>query len=235
MTTLRKFWTLAEIIAKVEKDLDIEGEDFVKRDELIGYINEGIDFCESKVHDLNEDYFLSSGAVTLVTGTNIYDLPTDIYGDKIREISYRQGTRTYEIKRLRNWKKFKIYELDRAFGPQGPAVELCYMLLNSTPGAPQILFTPEVQETGPYVTIWYLRQANRLVNDSDVMDIPEAAQYIIQFAKMSCYEKEGHPNLGGAMIKLEALRTELLGNLQIRSPDNNDEIEMDLSIYSEMS
>ena len=57
----------------------------------------------------------------------------------------------------------------------------------------------------------------------------------MQHAKVRCYEKEGHPNLGKAMQDLEKERTLLQGILASMIPDANNVIEMDLSSYEEMN
>ena len=234
MAISKKFWTLAQLITKIEQDLDLEGEVFIQPEELIGYINAGIDEAEAEVHTLYEDYFLSRQPLTLVNGTSEYDMPTNIYADKVRNIIYNNGSRAYEITRIREWKKFIEYSLDLVGGPTD-SVEYRYFLINETPGEPKILFTPEVGENGTTVVVWFLRQANRLEIETDKMDIPEAANFVMQHAKVSCYEKEGHPNLAKAMNDLEKERALLQGTLATRVPDNNNELEMDLSFYQEMN
>ncbi len=232
MATTKKFWTRAELVTKIERDLDLEGETFIQPEELIGYINEAIDEAETEVHALYEDYFLDSTTITLVSGTNEYDAPTDIYGDKIRCVIYRNGDRTYEVMRMRDWRKFLEYTLDLVGGATD-AAEYKYFLVNRGPAEVKLLFSPSVAESGERITVWYLRQANRLESDSDKMDIPEAANFVMRHAKVSCYEKEGHPNLAKAMADLEKERALLQGSLATRQPDNNDTIEMDLSHYEE--
>lgn len=234
MAITTKYWTKLELTEKIERDLDLEGEVFIQPEELDGYLNEAIDEAELEVHGLYEDYFLSRYTLPFVSGTSEYVLPPTIYAHKIRRVTYRNGTRTYTIDRIRDWYKFEEYELDKVGGAQSEA-EYRYFLLNETPGAPKFLFTPDVSETGSFVTIWFYRQANRLEDDDDVLDIPEAANFVMQHAKVRCYEKEGHPNLGKAMQDLEKERTLLQGILASMIPDANNVIEMDLSSYEEMN
>jgi hypothetical protein len=70
-----RYWTFAEIKAKVESDLGMEDEDFVSADEMLAYGNEAIDEAEAEIHTINEDYFLTMGPISLVSGTDSYDLP----------------------------------------------------------------------------------------------------------------------------------------------------------------
>lgn len=234
MAITKKYWTLAQIIAKVEADLNLEDEGFISESEMLGYINEAIDEAETEVHGIYEDYFLSKETLTLVSGTSEYSLPTTVFAHKIRRVTYRNGARTYTVKRIRDWKKFEQYELDKVGGAQSEA-EYQYFLMNSTVGDPKFLFSPEVSESGAYITVWFLRQANRLEVDADKMDIPEAANFVIQYVKMRCYEKERHANLEKAMSDVEKERTILTGILASMVPDADNEIEMDLSAYQEMN
>jgi hypothetical protein len=234
MAIASKYWTLAELTTKIERDLDLEGEIFIQPEELTGYINEAIDEAESEVHGLYEDYFLTKAAITLVSGTSEYSLPSSIYAHKIRRVTYRNGTKTYPVQRVRDWRKFERYEWQKVYGAQSEA-EYQYFLLNSTAGAPTILFIPEVSESGAYITVWFLRQANFLVADADKMDIPEAANFVMQHAKVRCYEKEGHPNLPKAMADLERERALLQGILASMIPDADNEIEADTSFYEEFN
>lgn len=233
MAITTKYWTLAELTAKIERDTDIESEVFIQPAELIDYINEAIDEAESEVHTIYEDYLMSRATLTLVSGTSEYDLPANIYAHKIRRVTYRNGVRVYTIRRLRDWRKFEEFELNKAFGVS--TENYGYLILNEAVAAPKMIFTPDVNESGAYVTVWFLRQANRLAVDADIMDIPEAANFVLQHVKTRIYEKEGHPMLAKAMGDLEKERALLHATLTAMVPDGENQIEMDLSHYEEMN
>ena len=230
-----RYWTLLEIKTKIENDLDLIGEDFIESDvELVGLINEAIDNVEVEVHGINEDYFLKRGTITLVSGTDEYDLPSDIYGNKIRSIIYRNGNVVREIKRVKNSRKLLSYH-EGLISSSSVNGDYEYIIVNETAGSPQIIFIPPVQESGAYVTVWYIRNANRLANDSDVLDIPEAANFVIQDVKVRCYEKEGHPNLPKAVMDLETQKQKVIDSLTNAVPDNDNILEADTSFYDEMT
>lgn len=234
MSIASRYWTYAEILAKVQKDLDLEDEIFIQASEFLSYANEAVDEAEGIVHTLYEDYFLDKEGITLVSGTSEYSLPSKIFAHKIRRIIYRNGSRVYPVNRIRDWHKFEEYALDLVGGPLGNSAEYRYFIINQTAGSPKILFTPEVSEAGAFITVWFLRQANRFVATSDVLDIPEAANFVIQHIKNRCWEKEGHPNLSKGMMDLEKERSLLEGTLTAMVPDADNEIEMDLTFYQEM-
>lgn len=225
-----KFWTLAEIRTKIEEDLDLEEEQFLHSTELLGYINEGIDTAEAMIHTLYEDYFLSRSQVSLVSGTDEYALPADIYAQKIRRVVFDDGSRVYTVARVKDWRKFEQYAIDKNYG-QGEIYS--YFLINSVPGAPKILLLPKSRHTGSYLTLWYLRNANRLALSTDICDIPEFVHFVIQYAKVRVYEKEGHPNLQGAMAAMAAISEQMEGTLAAMTPDADNEIEMDTTHYEE--
>jgi hypothetical protein len=230
---MSRFWTYQEMKAKVDADLDLEGEIFVDDDELLGYFNEGIDLCEGKIHSLYEDYFLSRAGVTLVNGTSEYALPSDIYGHKIRSVIYKNNSDVYVIPRIKNVKKLLNYELETTGNNGSNRYE--YFIINSTAGSPKMLFSPDVAESGEKVFVWYLRQANRLAVAADVCDIPEFVHYVIQYAKVKVCFKEGHPNYLAEKQALVEVEQEMLSTLACMVPDEDNQIEADYSFYEDMA
>lgn len=236
MSIATRFWTYGEIRTKVEQDLDLEGETFIQPTEMLGYANEAVEQAEKILLGLTggADYFLDKNPLTLASGTDTYTLPPKIYAHKIRGITYRNGSRAYQIHRVRDWKKFQEYELNQVGGPSF-GCEYKFFLLNSAAGAPVIIFSPSVVESGQFVTVWYQRVANRFLTDADVLDIPEASNYVMQFMKKRSYEKEGHPNLPLAITDLNKQEADLQAALAEMIPDMENEIELDLSFYAEMN
>jgi hypothetical protein len=228
-----KFWTWGEIKAKVLRDLDLEGETFITPDEMLGYANEAVDTVERTIHTLYEDYFVTRGTMTLVPGQEVYAIPSDIYALKIRQIIYRNGTEVWKLQRLKNWHKFGVYETEKAnfSGTQ----QYGYFVINSTPGAPEILMTPTPTEAGSYLYIWYIRNANELTTDASICDIPEAVNYVMAYIKMKCMEKEMHPNLAKAIQDVEQEKQETLTALAEMYSDNENDIEPDYRLYNEMT
>lgn len=225
-----RYWAYSEIKTKVEADLGLEEETFISDDEMLAYANEAIDEAEAEIHSTYEDYFLKRGAITFVSGTDAYALPSDIYANKLRGVFYRNGTNKYPILRERDNRKLVDYE--DAIN-EGSLQLYKYFLINETAGTPQMLFVPTPLESGAYVKFWYYRNANRLVATTDVCDIPEFVSFVIQFMKVRCYEKEAHPSLGMAIQALEQQRAQMKETLSTMVPDANNEIEADFTHYEE--
>jgi len=227
-----QFETWASFKAKVERDLDIQGEVFVRPDELLGYANEAIDEAESEILGLNQDYFLARDTLTLVIDQQAYALPENIFAKKIRRIVYNNGSSVYSVKHLKDWHKFESLALSEQFIT---ADVYRYMLVNTTPGQPEILISPNPSEQAT-LDIWYTRQANRMTgDDADIVDIPECLTFLTQFVKVRVYEKEGHPNFTAAVSILEQQRALMRQKLADSVPDADNEIEADYSIYTDMN
>ena len=230
--------TYAEIERKVRLDLDLQEETFITSEELLGYANEAINEAEAEIHTIYEDYFLTFGYVPLVNGTELYDLPSAIYANKIRAIIYENGSNTvYTIDRLREPGKF---ELERLANQNQGTDWYQYMLINNAAAtisaSPQMLLIPTPREDlTPGIKVWYLRNANRMIDDTSVCDIPEFVEFVIQYIKVRCYEKEGHPNIQFARVDMERHRTFMRDTLSNRVPDDDTKIPLDLSTYYESS
>lgn len=227
-----RFWTWSEIKEKVQRDLDLEDETFITPDELLGYANEAIDEAEGEIHSLYEGYFRARSTVTLVSGTEGYALPTSIYAAKILRVFYRNGSTVYPVTRIPESKMLEAYETAQAAGDTGVA-QYQYFLENSTAGSPQMVFVPTPNESGAFVTVWHIRNANRLTADADLCDIPEFINFVLQHMKVRCYEKEGHPNLLKAVQDLETERSRMTSTLSQMVADGQNEIEADFSHYRE--
>jgi len=230
-----KYWTWAEIRAKVEAECDTEDEDFVRADELLAYCNEAIDEAEAEIHTLYEDYFLKPVDIPVITGDEFFSIPTlipDIYADKIRKIIFTMGSSTvYTVNRMRDWKKFEQKALEDS---QITTDLYQYFIINSTPGNPQLMLVPKAHESGS-LKVWYLRNANRLAVDTDVCDIPEFINFIFAHMRMKIFGKEGNPGYQEALERLESERNRMIGTLSTRTPDADNEIEIDVSSYTDMN
>ncbi len=229
-----KYWTWGELSQKIERDLDTEDEVFVTPSELIGYGNEAIDDIEKSIHALCEDYFITrtpAGSVLVTPGIEEIDLPTDIYANKIREVIYVTGGQAFPAKALKNWRKFARYE-DNIVNSPGSTNYYHYFVLNSVAGAPKLILTPTPVESGE-LKIWYIRNANEIIDDTSILDIPEAASYITKFCSVKIMAKELHPLLEVAKAELEVIKADLIGVLSEMFPNNETELEPDYTFYSE--
>lgn len=226
--------TLLQLRTRVLTDLAMEDDDFAAREEVDRLINAGIKDAESLIHNLYEDYFLTSAALTLVQNASAIDLPSDIFAHKIRGIVYDDGAGwIYEVRRIKNWHKFALYQ----GGNYLPSAleEYRYLLKNASAAAgTKIVIVPPAQVSSASVmTIWYIREAAQLALDTDICDIPEFEEYPVQFAKAHLSKKEGSPTADMEWNLLERQRQLLNSTLATMIPDDDTEIEMDLRHYDD--
>lgn len=218
-------WTYTEMKAKVLNDLDLNDEDFIPAAEMLGYFNEAIDTAEAHIHTLYADYFKTEAYLALVSGTSNYALPSDIYANLIRGIIYNSGSIIYEIKRLKSLQQIPYFQTGD---------EYRYEPNNSAASGYKIRLYPTPSETSSTnITIHYIRNAMQLVDDDDVCDIPEFANYIMQFVKVRCYEKEGHPNVLKAMADLEKEESLMVSTLTNMVDDEDNLIQPDFGFYQD--
>lgn len=252
MATNKQYWTAQQIIERVKDELDLQEETFIDDVEMVRYCNAAIDRAEQSVIGIHKDYFLTSATLSLVSGTREYELPVDIYGHKIRRIIYENGSQVYKVTRIQDWKKFERKAIEDV---NNSATLLEYFLVNRQPGEPRIQFVPIPAETGDFVTVWYCRQANRfddthtgsipnrvlttpLDDPTNILDVPEAFNYIVEFVKMKCDIKEKR-NMGqiqtGDYPEVQMEYREMMGAIQEIVPDAENLIEPDFSSYEEHS
>lgn len=216
--------TYSELTTKVKSELDLFEETFITDAELLVYFNEAMAMVEALCHTIYEDIFLVKSTITLVSGTQDYALPTNIYHNKIRRLIFNDGgANQYDIKRLHNLSEVPfVVSTDN----------LRYIITNDSSIGYRISFYPTPPVSGIYVTIFYLREAKRFTGtDSETCDIPEFSNVVVQYAKVRCMEKEGHPDLSEAISALDNLKSLMVETLTNRVPDEDTEILKDYSFY----
>ena len=221
--------TYSNIKTKLQNDLDLMDEDFVTEAELLGYMNEAIDDAETLIHTLGIEarYFLTTDTLTLVNGTSDYDMPSDIYANKLVKVFYINGSSKYEIPRVRDLATIPFFQSGENYQ---------YLVFNLTAGVKQ-RFYPTPAEAGAYIQRYYIRNVRALTTSTastNTCEIPECINFLYQHVKMRVYEKEGNPNLMKAIQDVK-IQYELMGQtLREMVPDGNDAVQFDTSFYEDM-
>lgn len=221
-----RVWTVGEIKARVIQELDLDGEDFVTDTELNGYVQAAINEAVQEVVKLYEKYFETEAYLPLVSGTSVYSYPSDIWGTKITFIQYDNGNQKYGIKRVKDLSKI-------AYIADGDVYS--YRPINRAGFGPQLKFYPTPNETSSEnVVVHYLRTPGAIVDDSSIVDVPEASEFIVQHVKESCAAKEsGTMYSKQPSAELEKQRELLQSTLSDMIPDGDNLIEGDYSFYNE--
>lgn len=169
-----KVWTYGEMVTKLEGDLDLEDETFIKSDEMVGYLNEALAEASSEIIVLNQDYFLTEFYVPTVQGTTRYDLPYNIYANKIRGVVYTNGSVNYEIARYRRKNKFMNKVLTQQFGL---SEWYQYDLQNDNVGQTQIEFLPTMRDTAILAPVASVFAPIRLYYIRNCARVPISGEY----------------------------------------------------------
>lgn len=215
--------TYSELKTYLEQELDLQDETFITSNEMLAYFNEAVDMIESAIHNIYEDYFLTNSSLSIVANQAAYTLPSDIYAQKIRRILYNDGgAYKYEIKRVK-----KLEEIMFIVSPD----LYSYIITNDSTNGLRINLYPTPLANQPYATVWYIRNAKRFTQDTDVCDIPEFTNVLVQFVRWKCLSKEGHPDAQQAASDLDRMRQEMVDTLTARVPDEDNFVLKDTSFY----
>lgn len=231
--------TWADVRESIEKELDLAGETFVDPVEMVGYANQAIAEAESHIHKLgvHDQYFLRpSDPVAIVNGTSEYSAPSDIFANKVTKLIWSENNqRVFEVLRMTQKDRFVEAALIEAQQPTSLDTYQ-YMIINrtATEGV-KIKLYPTPNVSGNFLTIWYLRRATQIVDDSSIVDIPEFYTFITQYVKWKVCAKETHPNTLMEYQELQRVRDLMIQTLENMVPDQEDKIEMDMSFYEEMA
>ena len=128
------FRTFGDLRTQVEKELDLQGEEFVQYDEMIGLWNRAVSIAESHLVTLGlkDKYFLGREFLSTVQGQEEYDLPSTMYGNKIIKVVYHVGATFYTLKPLDSKEMFENYEYLNSFSNTD---FYRYMITHTTPGS----------------------------------------------------------------------------------------------------
>ena len=184
-----KTWN--QIRAKVQRELDIEVEEFIQPEEFAEYVNDGVSMCEAEIHDLGlEDmYFRTRFILPLSVGVEDYNLPAPIYMNKILSFIYSLGSTIYEISQMRGP---NMYENIARINQYNTITDYYkYMIRNDSAdiGVKIQLIPPSRETSSTAATLWYIRETAKwdYTNDTDGVgkcDLPQIAmQFLYQYVK----------------------------------------------------
>ena len=234
------FWTLAKFKTKIDKELDLENEDIIQPEEFVGYVNDGVREVVAEMSKLGveDTYFHTFIPFPLTAFQADYSLPVNIFANKIKALVFNDGSNIYRVKRLRGVELYSQMESLEKYAV-GDTRPVCYALFNAgvTNGYKmKIVPTPKVAI--PYLTMYYLRQADELALDDDgtgLIDCPEEfIQFLVAFVKVKCLAKEiGNPMLQMAMSDEDRCRKLMVQTLTDQVEDSDNTVPLDLTHYME--
>lgn len=179
----------------------------------------------------------------LVSGVSKYALPTNIYANKIRELVFNDGDLIYEMKPYSPRKKqWKVAYMNQYYFDDNRV--FWYQLVNDSvydPANPyttniQIEMIPVPKISGDYVTVHYLREAQKIpyVNNGNTqIDIPEFYDYIKYEMMARCAFKTMNPKYDTLVTWSNDAKLRMIQTLSQRKEDGAPRIDPDFSFYEE--
>lgn len=221
--------TYAQLLAKIKNDNDLSGESFISDNEMLGYLNEAIKNAAKIINVLGyeDKYFMSAPAtLNLVNGAQTIALPADIYANKIRKLFYVNGTRIYEIRKIRRL-------VDIPFVQAGD--DYLFEVFFPTGQLPLLYLYPTPAENGAFLQMYYIRGPKLMDATSiatNVMEIPESENAIYAHIMWNVAKKSKNATMiSNAKADLNE-QVELMESvLADMFPDENNKVQMDLSAY----
>jgi hypothetical protein len=184
--------TLTTLRASVRDRADLTGSGFITDAQLDEYINEEASKLYYLLATAFEDYFYSTSDITLVGGTEAYDLPqtagsTSKFYKSLKVYHKDTSGQRHELRR------FSMDALDDEDYWWGPLVANNRHMLYRIMGD-KIIFTPKPSSSGT-VELWYIEEHQKLVNASDKLSdkftvVSGWEQYIVYGAAATCLIKE---------------------------------------------
>lgn len=249
--------TLKQLRDQVRADLDVEEDDFIIDSDINTWIREGVRQAESQILTLYERYFLVEHTIPLSSGVNIYDYPTsldtlkarypletevdiianrnpaggDIFANKIVRMVFNNGDDNsshvvQRVKDLADAKTDDIYFKDTV----NPTLR--WLPVNDLTNGRKIRIFPAQARSGE-LNVFYIRNARKLLNDTDECDIDEFEHYVVQYAKTQAYLKDGDPRTAESKALEEQYKNDMIETLSDMAPSIDDKLDMDFDHYSD--
>lgn len=226
-------WTLDQLRTKIQNDHELHAENFVTPSEIDAFINDAIEDAEQLIIDSFSDFFLTFVDYDIVAGVGEILVPGDMFDFRIRGMYFdlkgfdtnSTGTsQWYKIKKL-PIERFSIVYKDDVYH---------YRLTNAVSG-PKIGIYPDFREDlQAKVRLWYIREAVRLSDDTDILEVGIRPQFVIAHTKVSIMEKEGDPMLDTMQARLEKQTAKLISSIsRVVDDDEDSYLEMDLEALDE--
>lgn len=225
-----------DLMQDLKDELDLNEETFIEDEEIKSYFNEAVDMVQHQIHTLCEDYFLSRGEIPTTAGQSEFQLPSNIYANKVRKIQWiRDTSERYEVLPIRDLNTIPWIPEDDFYK---------YIFLNNGVSNVNALGTvikiyPAIKATSTNsLIIWYIRTANKFEDENSACDIPEWSNVVKQYCRYKCMIKEGHPQSSQSKEDLDRMIQGMIEALRSRAMDENNKLSLDprtLSDYNDFT
>lgn len=222
--------TLLEIRDQIKDDLDLQESDWKTDAQLNALINRHVKKTHRKIINIYEDYFLAPLSVALDAADDYIDYPSDIYANKIKSIHFTWDLNSCEILPVKRFDRELIDS--NVLNGESTSPYRRWLSVDSATDGRRINLYPSSGETGT-VNIWYIREATELSNDTDICNMYEFCDYIIQCVKTAYYALDGDPRYKIEKSEELELERDLVNTLTNMNVGNDDTVIADYSHYED--
>lgn len=173
--------TLANLRTRVRERANMENSTFVSDSELNRYINYSInDLRDKMIIKTGEEYFADTGTITLVDGTEEYNLPADFY--KVISCQIKGNDDLYYP-----MKRFEYSEMNDFAGPQYLGRADIRFRVRSD----KLIINPTQGIGGREIRLVYVPLPPELGIDADTLDgFNGWDEYVVLLSAIKCLQKE---------------------------------------------
>lgn len=213
-------WPLSRIVSKIQDDLDLHEENFVTTDDIKQFIGDAIDDAEEIIIDCFSDFFLTYSDLSVTAGDTTIVLPEDLYESRLRGVYFSEGGFGSDA----NGEAYKLRKISLSDVTNvGSSDRYTYRLINTTSLGQKLYVYPAIRDTSTsQFRVWYIRQAKRLDDDTDLLEKGLRVQYILAHVKKSILEKIGDPMVEVWAKRLDKQEDKLKNSLARLTDDDED-------------
>lgn len=221
---------LSDVRTLARQKSDEEATGYVSNSEVLSYINQGLRFVYGKIAQRFENYFITKGTVgnggliTTVSGTDEYNLPTDLM--KLVRVEQRQSGSSSE----NDWITLKALNIGndniRVFYPPregyGPGSAYGYFIAGNK------IYLRPVPTQAFSLRIWYVPRVTALSADSDIPGIPEEYHELLaEYAAIQIISKSGEGLYAERSKSFDLELGNLLETIEVRNQQSEQMVITD--------
>lgn len=226
---IKALWTLAEVIAKVQDDLDLHAEDFVTFDDLRQFVLDAVDDAEELIIDCFSDFLLTFRDLEVAKGQTQITLPEDLYESRLRGMYFSESGFdgapmgiSYKLRRLSLERITDVTAGD----------DYRYRLINKYPLGQRLYVYPAIRsDSSTQIRMWYIRQFSRPHEPTDTIEKGLRIQYVLCHVKCAVMQKAGDAMLEAELAKL-AKQEDKLKNSLSRLTDDDEDVYLEPDNYA---
>ena len=224
--------TWGDIKQDIQETHGIETDASYTEQELINMYNKAQTIIESEVIKLQQDYFLAKTSFAVTKGITTYDLPSDIYGYKIRRTWWEESG----LNKQKLWRATNLDDMERelTYYQTNYNKKLRYIILNPSAGNAQLELS--YSENDATIIMYYTRNPIKFTvnnGDSQVCDIPEFADAIKAHMSYQIEWKDKSPTLEHTKQDFKEMLSYLTNSLAVSVNDEDTMIEPDTELFDE--